>query len=590
MKKLLAITLIFVMLIALVALCACHEHEFGEWTIVVQSTCTTNGEKQRECDCNERQTETIPATGHTPGDWIVITNATCKSEGSKQQKCSVCDAVLKIETVQITDHTPGDWIIDVEPTCTTEGTKHQNCSVCGVLVKTETISATGHKKEAVVTQPTCTAEGYTTYSCACGVNYIGNITPALGHDLVEHEGQEPTCTEVGWDAYVACSRCDYSTYNELSKTTHQYGSWWEVTPATCTQAGIEQRFCSCGDRDTRDIEPLGHAYNSNKVCSRCGDVNYSQGLKYTLINGGTEAEVSGIGTCQDAHIVIAPTYNSIPVTQIGIEAFRGCTTLSKVTLPDSIRVIDSYAFYDVGSGRVVFEIAEGVQTIGQFAFAKNTMANFTLPNSVTRIHKGILFESTITNLTLPFVGETLDGATNNYFGWIFNATNYMDNNNKVLNNAANVTITGGTIIARGAFFGCEYIQSIVLPSTLKTIDTVAFYGCKQLQHIAIPNGVTTIGSQSFQNCQALQTILLPTSVTTVVDYAFNGCPNINRIYYAGSQEDWNKISVGDNNGEFHSGKVVYNCTEVIQLLNLLVTLQTALGNFRIWLHSINLDM
>lgn len=558
------VILILVFVFALGTLCACHEHEFGEWKTTLEPTCTANGEKQRECACGEKQTETIPATGHTPGDWTSITNPTCTGEGSKQQKCSVCDTVLKIETVQAAGHTGGNWVTDVEPTCTTEGTKHQNCSVCGVLVKTETISATGHQYNTVVTQPTCTVDGYTTHTCSCGETYTDSIVPALGHDLVDHEGQAPTCTEVGWDDYVACSRCDYSTYNELPKTPHQYGSWWEVTPATCTQAGLEQRFCSCSARDTRDIEPLGHAYNSNKVCSRCGDVNYSQGLEYTLINGGTEAEVSGIGTCQDAHLVIPPTYNGVPVTRIGIEAFRGCKVFSKVTLPNSIRVIDSYAFYDVGpSGYLVFEIPEGVQTIGQFAFAKNSMNNFTLPNSVTRIHKGILFESNITNLTLPFIGETLDGATNNYFGWIFNATNYMDNNNKVFNHVANVTITGGTTIARGAFYGCRLIQSITLPSTLKTIDTVAFYGCELLQHITIPSGVTTIGSQSFQNCLALQTILLPTSVTTVADYAFNGCLDINRIYYAGSQEDWNKMSIGDNNGNFITEKVLYNCTQII---------------------------
>ncbi|MBO5866757.1 MAG: leucine-rich repeat protein, partial [Clostridia bacterium] len=257
-------------------------------------------------------------------------------------------------------------------------------------------------------------------------------------------------------------------------------------------------------------------------------------------------------------------YNGVPVTRIGIEAFRGCKVFSKVTLPNSIRVIDSYAFYDVGpSGSVVFEIAEGVQTIGQFAFAKNSMTNFTLPNSVTRIHKGILFDCYITKLTLPFIGETLDGATNNHFGWVFNATNYMDNVNKVSTYLYEVTITGGTIIPRGAFHSCKFIQSITLPSTLKTIDTVAFYGCEKLVHITIPSGVTTIGSQSFQNCQTLETILLPTSVTTVADYAFNGCPNINRIYYAGSQEDWNKMSIGDNNGYFSSENVLYNCTQII---------------------------
>ena len=520
MKKFLAIALIFVMAVALLALCACHEHEFGEWKTTLEPTCTANGEKQRECDCSEKQTETIPATGHTEGDWV----------------------------------------IDVEPTYTTVGSKHQNCSVCGVLLKTETIPLIDHKKEAVVTEPTCTAEGYTTYYCSCGVNYIGAITPALGHDLVDHEGQAPTCTQIGWDDYVTCSRCDYSTYNELPKTAHQYGSWWEVTPATCTQAGLEQRFCACSARDTRDIQPLGHAYNSNKVCSRCGDVDYSQGLEYTLINDGKEAAVSGIGSCKDSHVIVSPTYNGVPVTTVALEAFRGVKTVTKITLPNTITKIESYAFYECQYLQDI-QMQEGVKTIGAFVFGKTYLDSITIPNSVTKIAKSALSNCTsLDELTLPFVGETPDGETNNHFGWIFGANNYMGNINVVPTSLQEVTITNCTTIARGAFFDCDHIFCLTLPSTITSIGNIAFYGCTNLQSIVIPSGVTTIGGQTFQGCAELKTITLPISVTTVADYAFSGCTKIQHIFYAGSQQDWNKISIGSNNGYFSVDAVTFNYT------------------------------
>ena len=519
MKKLLAIALIFVMAVALLTLCACHEHEFGEWKTTLEPTCTANGEKQRECDCSEKQTETIPATGHTEGNWV----------------------------------------IDVEPTFFTVGSKHQNCSVCGVLLKTETIPLIDHKKEAVVTEPTCTAEGYTTYYCACGVNYIGAITPALGHDLVVHEGQAPTCTEVGWAEYVTCTRCDHSTYQEIPATGHSFGSWHQVTAPTCTEVGLAERFCSCSQRDTQEIDALGHNY-VNSICSRCGDLDYSKGLVYTLINDGKEAAVSGIGSCQDSHVIVSPTYNNVPVTTVAVEAFRGVQTVTKITLPNTITKIESYAFYECKYLETI-QIQEGVKTIGAFVFGKTCLNTITIPNSVTKIAKSALANCiSLEELTLPFVGETPDGQTNNHFGWIFGADNYSKNADYIYPGLRTVVVTNCQTLAKGAFFGCNYILSLTLPTTMTSIGNIAFYGCSALQNIVIPSGVATIGSQTFQGCENLQTITLPISVTTVADYAFSGCTKIQHIFYAGSQQDWNNISIGTNNGYFYVDVVTYNYT------------------------------
>lgn len=42
-----------------------HTHQYGEWTVTTQATCTTDGVKQRVCECGETETQTVPATGHT---------------------------------------------------------------------------------------------------------------------------------------------------------------------------------------------------------------------------------------------------------------------------------------------------------------------------------------------------------------------------------------------------------------------------------------------------------------------------------------------------------------------------------------------
>ena len=79
---------------------------------------------------------------------------------------------------------------------------------------------------------------------ACGTELVA----ALGHAEVPHEAKAPTCIENGWNAYVACSRCDYSTCQELPATgDHVYNKYDSIG------GGLERAECDygCGAIDTR---------------------------------------------------------------------------------------------------------------------------------------------------------------------------------------------------------------------------------------------------------------------------------------------------------------------------------------------------
>ncbi len=133
------------------------------------------------------------------------------------------------------------------------------------------------------------------------------------------------------------------------------------------------------------------------------------------------------------------------------------------------------------------------------------------------ISKGALAGlSNLTTITIPFVGETLDGTRNQHFGYIFGADTFADNNSYIPNSLRTVIITGGNIIG-GA----------------------AFYGCSGLVSITIPQSTTSIGSGAFNNCSNLKNIYIPQSVTSIGEWAFIGCSNL-RIYcqVAERPNDW----------------------------------------------------
>ena len=173
-----------------------HRHEFGEWTVTKEKTCTDDGERTRSCACGETETETI-AKGHTPREATceraqictvckaelapakghdfgepVVTPPTCTIRGTTAAKCKFCNKKQVTDSIPPLGHTPG-----AAATCTT----HQICTVCNAELE----HAKGHKYTVTVVDPTCTGDmGYTVWSCnECGYTYNDNYKESKGHQI-----------------------------------------------------------------------------------------------------------------------------------------------------------------------------------------------------------------------------------------------------------------------------------------------------------------------------------------------------------------------------------------------------------------------
>lgn len=91
---------------------------------------------------------------------------------------------------------------------------------------------------------------------------------------------------------------------------------------------------------------------------------------------------------------------------------------------------------------------------------------------------------------------------------------------------------GVTHIGKGAFYGCEVLQSIDIPNSVTHIGNAAFYECESLRSINIPNSVTHIGNVAFYYCESLQGIDIPNSVTYIGDDVFYYCELLQSIEVA----------------------------------------------------------
>ena len=86
-----------------------------------------------------------------------------------------------------------------------------------------------------------------------------------------------------------------------------------------------------------------------------------------------------------------------------------------------------------------------------------------------------------------------------------------------------------TAIGDLAFAACSSLESVTIPSGVKSIGNDAFYRCALLKSVSIPAGVTFVGEHSFDTCTSLSDISLPGSVTLIGEYAFAGCTSLKWI-------------------------------------------------------------
>jgi hypothetical protein len=336
---------------------------------------------------------------------------------------------------------------------------------------------------------------------------------------------------------IGISKVDEQTFSlALGSTTAQVGLYvLIVQTAGITDAegfaGIDGKEISWVQASKPDSRlPIVFAdAEVKRICVENWDTNKDGELSY-----GEAAAVTDLGQVFQSNSTIT-SFEELAyftgLTEIPDEAFRLCTSLQSVVLPENLQSVGLRAFMECKLQSII--IPNNVQTIAGAAFADCGLSTISIPASVTSIGNYV------------FAGNsqlsTIVVDTNNP------AYDSRNGCNAIINKSTNELIQGcvSTIIpseiksiSDGAF-ELMNIEHINLPQGLERIGFNAFYGCP-LREIVFPEGLTYIGRYSFNGCDNLTEFHVPQSVQFVDGSAIAGCGGIT------------SISVADGNANYSS--------------------------------------
>lgn len=246
--------------------------------------------------------------------------------------------------------------------------------------------------------------------------------------------------------------------------------------------------------------------------------------------------------CSNLNSVIIPD----SVTGIGSYAFYGCPGIEFITIPNSVVTIGNSAFGNCVSLELI-EIPDSVTTIGDSAFEHcASLASVTIGNGVTGIGESA-FEY-CTKLSSLIFGDSVTEIGVRAF---YNCTKL-----KTIEIPDSVRKIGDS-----AFSFCTGITSITIPDSVTNIAGYAFYGCDSLTSIVIPDSITSLGNYVFYSCDNLSSITIPDSIKSIGESAFYMCKNLRYVFYTGTKDEWQAITIGSDNSELTNAKIHYEATE-----------------------------
>ena len=366
---------------------------------------------------------------------------------------------------------------------------------------------------------TSSSEPYTvevTYQYEWSETNYSSLTTVAIPESVTRNGITYSVTSIGERAFYECQSLTSVTIpnSVTSIGGHAFVSCSGLTsitiPESITSIG-EEAFAYCRNMKSVVWNAINCAYFSySSLEGPFGDQRYNSAITSFTFGNGVQ------------HI---PAY-----------LCYGMTSLTSITIPNSVTSIGTQAFYECrGLSSVVWNAincADFLSDSRSRPFGYNSITSFTIGDSVKHIPAYLCSGMTkLTSVTLPnsvtSVGNAafyecsgLTSPVYNSHSFAYMPTSYQGDY---------VIPEGIKQIAGAAFRDCSSLTSITIPNSVTSIGESAFRGCSSLTSVTTGNGLTSIGDFAFYECSSLTSVTTGNGLTSIGDWAFNGCSSLTSV-------------------------------------------------------------
>lgn len=252
---------------------------------------------------------------------------------------------------------------------------------------------------------------------------------------------------------------------------------------------------------------------TNVVESGCGQEFSSGGFNFTVLSDvNRQLRLRGGSPAYSGEVILPGTVmhedKSYVIAEIGYRAFYGCSTLTSVAAPNSVRAIGQDCFKNCTALTEV-NLNDSITVAGNgFLYGCKSLTSIHLPSALTSLQGTSLQQCTaLTSVELPASLQELGPSA-------------------LRGCSSLVTVTGAPAlkdIRSGAFMDCVKLKTFAIPATVDSIENSAFSNCQALENVTLPYGITKLDTKTFMNCISLREMTVPESVNYLGASIFDGC-------------------------------------------------------------------
>ncbi len=256
------------------------------------------------------------------------------------------------------------------------------------------------------------------------------------------------------------------------------------------------------------------------------------------------------------------------LSSVSKNAFAACTSLEEITIPAGVEVIGENAFLSCLSLKEVnFMSGSQLKTVANSAFESCiALETITVPDTVTSIgNKAFYLNSSLT--TIYFGDESKLNSIGKQAFYAATSLEAIKIPAKVtaINEATfqgdtsltSVTFADGSLlysIGDKAFYNCDALASIAIPDSVAKIQNSAFAYSDKLENVTFGENsvLETVGASAFYDCGSLKSLFLPKNTSDIADSAFYYCVNLEEFGFGEALQ-----TIGRN--------AFYNCAKLTEL-------------------------